>query len=226
MAKDKDKKKNKKKDKAKKKLANSDFLKEVKSKTDEMKSKLDKKKADKESAAAEREVEPKKGIDFSQQAEAVKAAVTSAAANVTNAASNTAANVASVASNTAANVANAASNLTREITSKVAKHSTEPTLESFEIPDEETLFKLANLFKIFSDPTRLKILFSLVDGPRCVADISEAAGVTQGATSHQLRSMKQEQLVDFERDGKQVFYSLADNRVQTLLARGLTCIGE
>lgn len=107
-----------------------------------------------------------------------------------------------------------------------AKHATTAQLETFEIPSEDTLFSLANLFKIFSDPTRLKILFSLVDGPRCVADIAEAAGVTQGATSHQLRSMKQEHLVDFERDGKQVFYSLADNRVQTMLAQGLSYIDE
>lgn len=107
-----------------------------------------------------------------------------------------------------------------------AKHSSTAKLETFEMPSEETLFNLANLYKIFSDPTRLKILFSLVNGPRCVADISQAAGVTQGATSHQLRSMKQERLVDFERDGKQVFYSLSDNRVQTLLAQGLSYIGE
>lgn len=113
-----------------------------------------------------------------------------------------------------------------EAASTGAKHASTYQLETFEIPAEETLFNLASLFKIFSDPTRLNILFSLVDGPRCVADISAAAGVTQGATSHQLRSMKQEHLVDFERDGKQVFYSLADNRVQTMLAQGLSYIGE
>lgn len=123
-------------------------------------------------------------------------------------------------------VAKAASAAVKKEEAAAPKHTADPQLESFEMPSEETLFNLANLFKIFSDPTRLKILFSLVDGPRCVADISEAAGVTQGATSHQLRSMKQERLVDFERDGKQVFYSLADGRVQTLLAKGLSCIDE
>ena len=81
-------------------------------------------------------------------------------------------------------------------------------------------------FTIFADPTRLKILFSLVEGPKCVADISAAAGVTQGATSHQLRNMKQESVVDFVRDGKQVIYSLADDRVQALLAQGLSYIDE
>lgn len=97
---------------------------------------------------------------------------------------------------------------------------------NFKMPTEESLFSLANLFKIFADPTRLKILYSLVEGPKCVADIARAAGVTQGATSHQLRSMKQERLVDFVRDGKQVIYSLADDRVQTLLAQGYSYISD
>ncbi len=96
----------------------------------------------------------------------------------------------------------------------------------FKLPDEDTLYDLANLFKIFADPTRLRILYSLIDGPRCVADISELAGVTQGATSHQLRSMKQERLVKFVRKGKQVFYSIADDRVQVMLAHGLSYIEE
>ena len=94
------------------------------------------------------------------------------------------------------------------------------------MPEENMLYGLSNLFKIFADPTRLKILFSLVEGPKCVADISAAAGVTQGATSHQLRNMKQESVVDFVRDGKQVIYSLADDRVQALLAQGLSYIDE
>ena len=96
----------------------------------------------------------------------------------------------------------------------------------FKMPTEESLFSLANFFKIFADPTRLKILYSLVEGPKCVADIARAAGVTQGATSHQLRSMKQERLVDFVRDGKQVIYSLADNRVETLLSQGYSYISD
>lgn len=102
----------------------------------------------------------------------------------------------------------------------------EPERVPLEMPDEDTLFSLSNLFKIFADPTRLRILYSLAAGPKCVADISEAAGVTQGATSHQLRSMKQERLVDFVRDGKQVIYSLADERVEVLLAQGYAYISE
>lgn len=106
------------------------------------------------------------------------------------------------------------------------KHAIRKDHPAFAMPEEETLYGLANLFKIFADSTRLKILFSLVEGPKCVADISAAAGVTQGATSHQLRSMKQEHIVDFVRDGKQVIYSLADDRVQSLLAQGLSYIDE
>lgn len=106
------------------------------------------------------------------------------------------------------------------------KHAIRKGRASFAMPAEDTLYGLANLFKIFADPTRLKILFSLVEGPKCVADISAAAGVTQGATSHQHRSMKQEHIVDFVRDGKQVIYSLADDRVQALLAQGLAYIDE
>ncbi len=106
------------------------------------------------------------------------------------------------------------------------KHAIRKDHVPFAMPEEETLYGLANLFKIFADSTRLRILFSLVEGPKCVADISAAAGVTQGATSHQLRSMKQERIVDFVRDGKQVIYSLADDRVQGLLAQGLSYIEE
>mgnify|MGYP002533913124 CR=1 FL=1 len=111
-------------------------------------------------------------------------------------------------------------------TTGVGKHAIRRDRPSFTMPEEDMLYGLSNLFKIFADPTRLKILFSLVEGPKCVADISAAAGVTQGATSHQLRNMKQESVVDFVRDGKQVIYSLADDRVQALLAQGLSYIDE
>lgn len=106
------------------------------------------------------------------------------------------------------------------------QHESKKAPQTLEMPDEDKLFALAALFKIFGDPTRLRILFSLAAGPKCVADISQAAQVTQGATSHQLRSMKQEHLVDFVRDGKQVIYSLADERVEALLAQGLSYISE
>ena len=94
------------------------------------------------------------------------------------------------------------------------------------LPDEETLFELAELYKIFADTTRLKILYALMGEGMCVADIAEFAGVTQSAVSHQLRSMKQAHLVTFKREGKQVAYKLAGTRVQAILAQGLAHFDE
>ena len=94
------------------------------------------------------------------------------------------------------------------------------------LPDEELLYDLADLFKVFSDTTRIKILFALMGGELCVADIAEATGSTQSAVSHQLRTLKQAHLVRFERDGRNVVYSLADDHVLTMLDQGLTHICE
>lgn len=94
------------------------------------------------------------------------------------------------------------------------------------MPDEELLYDLADLFKIFSDTTRIKILFSLVHGELCVADISEATGSTQSAVSHQLRILKQSRLVKFRREGRNILYSLADDHVYTMLAQGMDHICE
>lgn len=94
------------------------------------------------------------------------------------------------------------------------------------MPDEEILYDLADLFKVFSDTTRIKILYSLMPGELCVADISEAVNATQSAVSHQLRILKASRLVKFQRDGKNVLYSLADDHVYTMLAQGMTHICE
>ena len=94
------------------------------------------------------------------------------------------------------------------------------------MPDEEILYDLADLFKTFSDTTRIKILYSLMPGERCVADIAEAIGATQSAVSHQLRILKTSRLVKFQRDGKNVLYSLADDHVYTVLAQGMNHICE
>lgn len=94
------------------------------------------------------------------------------------------------------------------------------------MPDEEILYDLADLFKVFSDTTRIKILYSLMGGERCVADIAEAIGATQSAVSHQLRLLKAARLVRFQRDGKNVRYSLADDHVHTMLAQGMDHICE
>ena len=100
--------------------------------------------------------------------------------------------------------------------------------ETFEetMPDEEILYDLADLFKVFSDTTRIKILYSLMSGERCVADIAEAVGATQSVVSHQLRILKASRLVKFQRDGKNVLYSLADDHVYTVLAQGMNHICE
>lgn len=94
------------------------------------------------------------------------------------------------------------------------------------MPEDELLYDLADLFKIFADTTRIKILYALMRTPRCVADIAELVGATQSAISHQLRILKQAHLVKFQREGKNVIYSLSDDHVYTMLAQGLTHICE
>ena len=95
-----------------------------------------------------------------------------------------------------------------------------------EMPDEELLFDVADLFKAFSDTTRIKILYSLFDEPRSVGSIAETIGATQSAVSHQLRILKQARLVRFDRDGRSLIYSLADDHVHTMLAQGMNHICE
>ena len=91
---------------------------------------------------------------------------------------------------------------------------------------EELLYDLADLFKVFGDTTRIKILYALMGTERCVADIADIIGATQSAVSHQLRTLKQARLVKFQRDGKNVIYSLSDDHVYTMLAQGMTHICE
>lgn len=92
--------------------------------------------------------------------------------------------------------------------------------------DEEILYDLADLFKVFSDTTRIKILFALMDKDLCVADIAETIGASQSAVSHQLRILKQARLVKFQREGKNVIYALSDDHVHTMLDQGITHICE
>ena len=92
--------------------------------------------------------------------------------------------------------------------------------------DEEILYDLADLFKVFSDTTRIKILFALMEDDLCVADIAEAINASQSAVSHQLRILKQARLVKFQREGKNIIYSLSDDHVHTMLDQGMTHICE
>ncbi|HIS26443.1 MAG TPA: winged helix-turn-helix transcriptional regulator [Candidatus Pullilachnospira intestinigallinarum] len=94
------------------------------------------------------------------------------------------------------------------------------------VPDEEVLYRLADLFKVFGDPTRIRILYALSTGELCVCDIAQLLGMTQSAISHQLRVLKQMSLVKFRREGKTVYYSLADAHVATILAQGLDHVQE
>lgn len=95
-----------------------------------------------------------------------------------------------------------------------------------DLPDEELLYDLADLFKVFSDTTRIKILYALMGRELCVADIAEATATSQSAVSHQLRTLKQSHLVKFRRDGRNILYSLADDHVYTMLNQGMSHICE
>ena len=88
------------------------------------------------------------------------------------------------------------------------------------MPDEEELYDLADLFKVFADSTRIRILFVLFESEVCVCDLAEALNMTQSAISHQLRILKQNKLVKSRREGKSVFYSLADGHVRTIIDQG------
>lgn len=94
------------------------------------------------------------------------------------------------------------------------------------MPTEDELYKLAELFKIFGDPTRIKILCTLLEGEYCVQELAGKVGMSQSSISHQLRVLKQSQLVRFRREGRSLFYSLADSHVYTVVNQGLEHIRE
>jgi DNA-binding transcriptional ArsR family regulator len=94
------------------------------------------------------------------------------------------------------------------------------------MPQEETLFDLTELFKVFGDSTRIKILYVLFEAEMCVCDIAQLLGMTQSAISHQLQVLKKSKLVKYRRDGKTVFYSLADDHVRSILDQGMEHVAE
>lgn len=94
------------------------------------------------------------------------------------------------------------------------------------LPDEVELYNLAELFKVFGDSTRIRILFVLFEAEVCVCDLAQALNMTQSAISHQLKILKQNRLVKSRREGKSVFYSLADGHVRTIIAQGREHIEE
>ena len=95
-----------------------------------------------------------------------------------------------------------------------------------ELPTEELLCDLADLFKLFGDTTRMRILFSLFESEMCVCAIAELLGMTQSAISHQLKVLKESKLVDCRRDGKTIYYYLADNHVRTIIGQGFDHLME
>ena len=95
-----------------------------------------------------------------------------------------------------------------------------------QMPDEDHLYDLAELYKIFGDSTRIKILYALFEEERGVGDIADLLGLTMSAISHQLRILKQARLVRSRREGKMVYYALADDHVRTIFAQGLDHICE
>ena len=94
------------------------------------------------------------------------------------------------------------------------------------LPPEEVLYDLAELFKVFGDSTRIRILFVLFEAEVCVCDLAAALNMTQSAVSHQLRILKQNKLVRSRREGKSVFYSLADAHVRAIINQGLEHVEE
>ena len=95
-----------------------------------------------------------------------------------------------------------------------------------EMPDDEVLYDLADVFRVFGDSTRIKILYVLFEAEMCVCDIAQLLGMTQSAISHQLRALKNARLVKARREGKTVFYALADDHVRSIIDQGIEHVTE
>ena len=95
-----------------------------------------------------------------------------------------------------------------------------------QMPEEEVLYDMAEFFKVFGDSTRIKIISALFESEMCVCDLSAALNMTQSAISHQLRVLKQANLVKFRREGKVVYYTLSDDHVKDIFNQGLVHIQE
>lgn len=108
------------------------------------------------------------------------------------------------------------------------KHVHKKTVEKAkkEMPEEVELQELADFFKVFGDLTRVKMLYVLFQSEMCVCDLAQVLQMTQSAISHQLRVLKQMKLVTNRREGKTVFYSLADSHIKTIMNQGMEHIRE
>lgn len=114
------------------------------------------------------------------------------------------------------------------------EHAKEASVENSELvnkvkqaqPQEEYLYDLAELFKTFGDSTRIKILYALFESELCVGDIAQVLNFSQSSVSHQLRILKDAKLVKFRREGKNIYYSLDDDHVRTMISMGMEHIEE
>ena len=97
---------------------------------------------------------------------------------------------------------------------------------SRDMPSDEKLFDLAELFKMFGDSTRMKILFVLFETEACTCGLAEALSMTNSAVSHQLNALKRAKLIKSRREGKNVFYSLADDHVRAIVGQGMEHVLE
>ena len=95
-----------------------------------------------------------------------------------------------------------------------------------QIPDDETTQNLAEMFKVFGDNTRIRILWTLFDKELCVYDIAEALSMSQSAISHQLKTLKQARLIKSRREGKNAFYSIDDDHVKRIIEQMLIHVEE
>lgn len=94
------------------------------------------------------------------------------------------------------------------------------------LPVAEQLYDLAELYKVFGDSTRIRLLYVLMEEELCVCDLAALLNMSLSAVSHQLRILKQARVVKFRKEGKTVFYSLADSHVKTIIAQGMEHIAE
>lgn len=124
--------------------------------------------------------------------------------------------------------------MTEEIKNKLQTTDTDLQTEREEIinrvleqqPDDEILYDLAELFKVFGDSTRIKILYSMFEHELCVNDIAGLLNLSQSSVSHQLRILKTSKLVKFRREGKSIYYSLDDEHVRAIISMGMEHVEE
>lgn len=94
------------------------------------------------------------------------------------------------------------------------------------LPDDEILYDLAELFKVFGDSTRVKLLYALFEEELCVQDMAQLLNISQSAVSHQLQILKANKLVKYRRNGKTIYYSLADDHVHSIINQGIEHVAE